>query len=111
MPVTPVLKVALCALLCEQRRSGLADACMEDVYNRYVELCGMNSMQKAPWGALSKAISKLGEARMLLCEPGNLGCTQRIALNWSTDSVEYSLKTHAPDVPWLCSFMQKLTAA
>ena len=76
-----------------------------------MDLCRMNSMPVAPWGKVAGLVAKMGESRMLLCEPGNLGCTQRISLNWSQDSIEYSLKTQAKDVPWVGDFITKLTSA
>ena len=107
----PHAKVALCALLCEMRRTGLADVAMEDVYVRYVELCRMHGVVAAAWGAAAAVVARLGEARVLLCEPGALGAAQRVALNVSTDSVEYTLKAQSPELPWLATFMQRLITA
>jgi origin recognition complex subunit 1 len=107
----PHAKVALCALLCEMRRTGLADVAMEDVYVRYAELCRMHGVVAAAWGAAAAAVGRLGEARVLLCEPGALGAAQRVALNVSVDSVEYTLKVQSPELPWLATFMQRLITA
>ena len=56
--------MALCALLCEIRRTGLADVAMEDVYVRYTELCRMHGHATAQWGAAAATVSRLGDERV-----------------------------------------------
>jgi hypothetical protein len=45
---------------------------------------------------------------VLLCEAAALGGVQRVALNVSTDSVEFALKAHSPELPWMATFMQRM---
>ncbi|KAL3701075.1 hypothetical protein R1sor_019097 [Riccia sorocarpa] len=97
-------KILLSALVCEQRRSSMAETTLEKVAAVCGELCANNGEEIPDLDTLQGVGSKLGASRLLLCEPGARHKTQKLQLNVPCDDVSFALKKDA-GLSWLSKYL------
>ena len=85
----------LCALAVELKRTGVAESCLEHVFERYQQICRTHSIASIPMALLAGVAARLGAQRILLCETAQRHKRQKLALNVPMDDVVYWLKENA----------------
>ncbi|KAK9029448.1 hypothetical protein V6N11_026565 [Hibiscus sabdariffa] len=67
-------------------------------------ICTSNGEAFPGWDTLLKVGCKLGECRLILCEPGDRHRLQKLQLNFPSDDVAFALKD-SKDLPWLTKYL------
>lgn len=98
-------KALLASLTLVLRRSGSAEAAMEEVAAQHLDLCRSEALREPSLDGLCAIACRLGACRILLCEPGAKHRLQKVQLNVSSDDVAFALKNDE-ELPWLAKYLR-----
>ncbi|CAH9128622.1 unnamed protein product [Cuscuta epithymum] len=97
-------KIFLAAMVYELHKTGMSETTFDELAETVAVLCTSNSEKFPGWDSLLKVGCKLGECRILVCEPGAKHKLQKLQLNFPSDDVTFALKDCA-ELPWLAKYM------
>ncbi|MCD7457200.1 Origin recognition complex, subunit 1 [Datura stramonium] len=97
-------KIFLAAMVYEGHKTGMSETTFDKLAATVSCLCTSNSEKFPGWDMLLKVGCKLGECRILLCEPGVKHKLQKLQLNFPSDDVSFALKD-SNDLPWLAKYL------
>ncbi|KAM7272468.1 hypothetical protein ACFE04_027131 [Oxalis oulophora] len=97
-------KIFLTAMVHELYKTGMAETTFEKLATTVSLFCANNAETFPGWDALMKVGCKLGECRIILCEPGAKHRLQKLQLNFPSDDISFALKD-SKDVPWLAKYL------
>ncbi|XVF19265.1 hypothetical protein REPUB_Repub11eG0095000 [Reevesia pubescens] len=97
-------KIFLTAMVYELYKTGMGETTFEKLAMTVSCLCTSNGESFPGWDTLLKVGCKLGECRIILCEPGDRHRLQKLQLNFPSDDVAFALKD-SKDLPWLAKYL------
>ncbi|XP_075095748.1 origin of replication complex subunit 1B [Nicotiana tabacum] len=97
-------KIFLAAMVYEGHKTGMSETTFDKLAITVSCLCTSNSENFPGWDTLLKVGCKLGECRILLCEPGVKHKLQKLQLNFPSDDVSFALK-ESKELPWLAKYL------
>lgn len=97
-------KIFLTAMVYELYKTGMGEVTFEKLAMTVSLLCSNNGESFSGWDTLLKIGCKLGECRIVLCEPGAMHRLQKLQLNFPSDDVAFALKD-SKDLPWLAKYL------
>ncbi|KAH9741282.1 Origin of replication complex subunit 1B [Citrus sinensis] len=97
-------KIFLTAMVYELYKTGMGETNFEKLAMTVSSLCTSNGEIFPSWDALLRVGCKLGECRIILCEPGSRHRLQKLQLNFPSDDVAFALKD-SKDLPWLAKYL------
>lgn len=97
-------KIFLAAMVHELYKTGMDVTTFEKVAGTVSCFCSSNGEAFPGWDTLLKVSCKLGECRIVLCEPGVRHKLQKLQLNFSSDDVTVALKD-SQELPWLAKYL------
>ncbi|XAR60383.1 hypothetical protein NMG60_11033733 [Bertholletia excelsa] len=97
-------KIFLAALVHELYKTGMSETTFEKLAITVSCLCTTNRETFPGWDALLKVGCKLGECRIILCEPGARHRLQKLQLNFPSDDVAFALKD-SKEIPWVAKYL------
>ncbi|XVF04701.1 hypothetical protein REPUB_Repub05bG0107700 [Reevesia pubescens] len=97
-------KIFLTAMVYELYKTGMGETTFEKLTTTVSCLCTSNGESFPGWDTLLKVGCKLGECRIILCEPGDRHRLQKLQLNFPRDDVAFALK-ESKDLPWLAKYL------
>ncbi|KAL4198318.1 hypothetical protein AMTRI_Chr03g139580 [Amborella trichopoda] len=97
-------KIMLVALVRELYKTGMAETTFDKLAVSVASLCASHGEKCPGWDILFKLGCKLGECRLLLCEPGTRHSLQKLQLNFPSDDVAFALKDCA-ELPWISKYL------
>ncbi|KAB1227670.1 Origin recognition complex subunit 1 [Morella rubra] len=97
-------KIFLTALVHELYKTGMGETTFEKLAITVSCLCTSNGEAFPGYDTLLKVGCKLGECRIILCEPGSKHRLQKLQLNFPSDDVSFALKD-GKDLPWLTKYL------
>ncbi|XVF69646.1 hypothetical protein PTKIN_Ptkin11bG0098400 [Pterospermum kingtungense] len=97
-------KIFLTAMVYELYKTGMGETTFEKLAMTVSCLCTSNGEAFPGWDTLLKVGCKLGECRIILCEPGDRHRLQKLQLNFPSDDVAFALKD-SKDLPWLAKYL------
>ncbi|GAA0142289.1 replication origin binding protein [Lithospermum erythrorhizon] len=104
MNCSKLSKIFLTAMVYELYKTGMGETTFEKLATAVSCICTSNGEQFPGWDALLKIGCKLGECRILLCEPGARHKLQKLQLNFPSDDVTFALKD-SRELPWLAKYL------
>ncbi|KAL6997709.1 Origin of replication complex subunit 1B [Sarracenia purpurea var. burkii] len=99
-----VSKIFLTAMVHELYKTGMGETTFEKLATTVSCLCTSNGEAFPGWDTLLKVGCKLGECRVILCEPGARHRLQKLQLNFPSDDVAFALKD-SKELPWLAKYL------
>ncbi|GMH13008.1 hypothetical protein Nepgr_014849 [Nepenthes gracilis] len=103
-------KIFLAAMVHELYKTGISETTFEKLAVTVSCFCASNGMPFSGWDTLLRVGCKLGETKIILCEPGSRHRLQKLQLNFPSDDVVFALKD-CEELPWLSKFYNGATAA
>ncbi|KMT14480.1 hypothetical protein BVRB_4g072530 [Beta vulgaris subsp. vulgaris] len=97
-------KIFLAAMVHELYKTGMAETTFEKLAFTVSCFCTSNNEQFPGWDILLRVGCKLGECRIILCEPGSRHRLQKLQLNFPSDDVTFALKD-SQEIPWLAKYL------
>ncbi|GMJ07096.1 UNFERTILIZED EMBRYO SAC 13, origin of replication complex 1B [Hibiscus trionum] len=97
-------KIFLTAMVYELYKTGMGETTFEKLAMTVSCICSSNGEAFPGWDTLLKVGCKLGECRLILCEPGDRHRLQKLQLNFPSDDVAFALKD-SKDLPWLTKYL------
>ncbi|GKV22250.1 hypothetical protein SLEP1_g32132 [Rubroshorea leprosula] len=97
-------KIFLTAMVYELYKTGMGEITFEKLATTVSCICSSNGEAFPGWDTLLKVGCKLGECRIILCEPGAMHRLQKLQLNFPSDDVAFALKD-SKDLPWLAKYL------
>ncbi|RAL43099.1 hypothetical protein DM860_009881 [Cuscuta australis] len=97
-------KIFLAAMVYELHKTGMSETTFDELGATVAVLCTSNKEKFPGWDSLLKIGCKLGECRILLCEPGAKHKLQKLQLNFPSDDVTFALKD-SEELPWLTKYL------
>ncbi|XP_075634344.1 origin of replication complex subunit 1-like [Castanea sativa] len=97
-------KIFLTAMVHELYKTGMGETTFEKLAMTVSCLCTSNGEAFPGYDTLLKVGCKLGECRILVCEPGSKHRLQKLQLNFPSDDVSFALKD-SKEVPWLAKYL------
>ncbi|KAK4339109.1 hypothetical protein RND71_040571 [Anisodus tanguticus] len=97
-------KIFLAAMVYEAHKTGMSETTFDKLAITVSCLCTSNGEKFPGWDMLLKAGCKLGECRILLCEPGVKHKLQKVQLNFPSDDVSFALRD-SKELPWLAKYL------
>ncbi|KAM3394185.1 origin of replication complex subunit 1A [Capsicum galapagoense] len=97
-------KIFLAAMVYEGHKTGMSETTLDKLAVTVSCLCTSNGEKFPGWDMLLKVGCKLGECRILLCEPGVKHKLQKLQLNFPSDDVSFALKD-SKELPWLAKYL------
>ncbi|CAO2813038.1 unnamed protein product [Amaranthus hypochondriacus] len=97
-------KIFLAALVHELYKTGMGETTFEKLAFTVSCFCTSNNEQFPGWDTLLRVGCKLGECRIIVCEPGSKHRLQKLQLNFPSDDVTFALKD-CPELPWLAKYL------
>lgn len=97
-------KIFLAAMVYEGHKTGMSETTFDKLAITVSCLCTSNGEKFPGWDILLKVGCKLGECRILLCEPGVKHKLQKLQLNFPSDDVSFALKD-SKELPWLAKYL------
>lgn len=97
-------KIFLAAMVYEGHKTGMSETTFDKLAITVSCLCTSNGEKFPGWDMLLKVGCKLGECRILLCEPGVKHKLQKLQLNFPSDDVSFALKD-SKELPWLAKYL------
>ncbi|CAN4092009.1 unnamed protein product [Withania somnifera] len=97
-------KIFLTAMVYEGHKTGMSETTFDKLAVTVSCLCTSNGENFPGWDMLLNVGCKLGECRILLCEPGVKHKLQKLQLNFPSDDVSFALKD-SKDLPWLAKYL------
>ncbi|KAL1547672.1 Origin recognition complex, subunit 1 [Salvia divinorum] len=97
-------KIFLAAMVYELYKTGMGETTFEKLAMAVSCFCANNGETFPGYDTLMKVGCKLGECRLLLCEPGSRHKLQKLQLNYPNDDVTFALKD-SKDLPWLAKYI------
>ncbi|WRX33055.1 Bromo adjacent homology (BAH) domain - like 10 [Theobroma cacao] len=97
-------KIFLTAMVYELYKTGMGETTFEKLAMTISCLCTSNGEAFPGWDTILKVGCKLGECRIILCEPGDRHRLQKLQLNFPSDDVAFALKD-TKDLPWLAKYL------
>ncbi|KAH7560573.1 hypothetical protein JRO89_XS10G0046500 [Xanthoceras sorbifolium] len=97
-------KIFLTAMVYELYKTGMSETNFEKLAMTVSCLCASNGETFPGWDTLLKVGCKLGECRIILCEPGSKHRLQKLQLNFPSDDVAFALKD-SKELPWLAKYL------
>eukprot|EP00899_Mesostigma_viride_P008063 jgi/Mesvir1/17258/Mv07668-RA.3 len=93
-------KILLAAVALEEKRCGMSKVLFEQVAGLHAGLCRQNSINPPSTTALHLLVSKLGDCRLLVCEPATRLRLRGIRLNVSSADLPHVLREDG-NLKWL----------
>ncbi|KAK2641108.1 hypothetical protein Ddye_022871 [Dipteronia dyeriana] len=97
-------KIFLTAMVYELYKTGMSETNFEKLAMTVSCLCASNGETFPGWDILLNVGCKLGECRIILCEPGSRHRLQKLQLNFPSDDVVFALKD-SKELPWLAKYL------
>ncbi|XP_031281563.1 origin of replication complex subunit 1B-like [Pistacia vera] len=97
-------KIFLTAMVHELYKTGMGETDFEKLAMTVSFICTSNGETFPGWDILLKVGCKLGECRIILCEPGSRHRLQKLQLNFPSDDVAFALKD-SKELPWLSKYL------
>ncbi|KAK6793295.1 hypothetical protein RDI58_006748 [Solanum bulbocastanum] len=97
-------KIFLAAMVYEGHKTGMSETTFDKLAITVSQLCTSNGEKFPGWDMLLKVGCKLGECRILLCEPGVKHKLQKLQLNFPSDDVSFALKD-SKELSWLARYL------
>ncbi|XP_055827820.1 origin of replication complex subunit 1A-like [Solanum dulcamara] len=97
-------KIFLAAMVYEGHKTGMSETTFDKLAITVSCLCTSNGEKIPGWDMLLKVGCKLGECRILLCEPGVKHKLQKLQLNFPSDDVSFALKD-SKELSWLAKYL------
>lgn len=97
-------KILLAAMVYEGHKTGMSETTFDKLAITVSCLCTSNGEKFPGWDMLLKVGCKLGECRILLCEPGVKHKLQKLQLNFPSDDVSFALKD-SKELSWLARYL------
>lgn len=97
-------KIFLAAMVYEGHKTGMSETTFDKLAITVSRLCTSNGEKFPGWDMLLKVGCKLGECRILLCEPGVKHKLQKLQLNFPSDDVSFALKD-SKELSWLAKYL------
>ncbi|XP_019448316.1 PREDICTED: origin of replication complex subunit 1-like isoform X2 [Lupinus angustifolius] len=97
-------KIFLTAMVHELYKTGMGETTFEKLAMTVSRLCISNGEEFPGYDTLLQVGCKLGECRVILCEPGAKHRLQKLQLNFPSDDVTFALRD-CKDLPWLSKYL------
>lgn len=97
-------KIFLAAMVHELYKTGMGETTFEKLAFTVSCFCTSNGEVFPGWDTLLRVGCKLGECRIILCEPGSRHRLQKLQLNFPSDDVAFALKD-CKELPWLAKYL------
>ncbi|KAK1588310.1 hypothetical protein Q3G72_021951 [Acer saccharum] len=97
-------KIFLTAMVYELYKTGMSETNFEKLAMTVSCLCASNGETFPGWDILLNVGCKLGECRIILCEPGSRHRLQKLQLNFPSDDVVFALKD-SKELTWLAKYL------
>lgn len=97
-------KIFLAAMVHELYKTGMGETTFEKLAFTVSCFCTSNGEAFPGWDTLLRVGCKLGECRIILCEPGSRHRLQKLQLNFPSDDVTFALKD-CQELPWLAKYL------
>ncbi|GAB2287037.1 Origin of replication complex subunit 1B [Dionaea muscipula] len=97
-------KIYLAAMVHELYKTGMGETTFEQVAITASRFCTSNGVSFPGWDTFLRVGCKLGECRIILCEPGSRHRLQKLQLNFPSDDVTFALKD-CKELPWLTKYL------
>ncbi|TMW93351.1 hypothetical protein EJD97_011839 [Solanum chilense] len=97
-------KIFLAAMVYEGHKTGMSETTFDQLATTVSCLCTSNGEKFPGWDMLLKVGCKLGECRIILCEPGVKHKLQKLQLNFPSDDVSFALKD-SKELSWLARYL------
>ncbi|KAL9233656.1 hypothetical protein vseg_008622 [Gypsophila vaccaria] len=97
-------KIVLAAMVHELYKTGMGETSFDKVASTVSCFCTSNGETLPGWDTILRVGCKLGESRIILCEPGARHMLQKLQLNFPSDDVTFALKD-SQELPWLAKYL------
>ncbi|KAL9260505.1 Origin of replication complex subunit 1A-like protein [Drosera capensis] len=97
-------KIFLAAMVHELYKTGMGETTFEKLTITASRFCTSNGMPFPGWDMLLRISCRLGESKIVLCEPGSKHRLQKLQLNFPSDDVTFALKD-CKELPWLAKYL------
>ncbi|GAB4856046.1 Origin of replication complex subunit 1B [Ancistrocladus abbreviatus] len=97
-------KIFLAAMVHELYKTGMGETTFEKLAITVTNFCASNGESFPGWDTLLRVGCKLGDCKIILCEPGYRHRLQKLQLNFPSDDVAFALKD-CKEVPWLAKYL------
>ncbi|KAL2940943.1 Origin of replication complex subunit 1A [Bienertia sinuspersici] len=97
-------KIFLAGMVHELYKTGMAETTFEKLAFAVSCFCTSNGEQFPGCDTLLRVGCKLGECRIIICEPGSRHRLQKLQLNFPSDDVAFALKD-CQELPWLAKYL------